>query len=499
MFRLKSVGFSVTFLLILIVLITSGVASSANESNQFGVGPELEQPSRYFIEGDVNGIVLRDLRYDHVIPFTGKVERVDDGVWVSTPELPQGSYQLAWDGGVKSFSIKGKHTYNPAVQEDSSIWLILLTGGFLLAIIVFLVMLIKGRGVKVSLAFFVTVLFLSGGGAVFSMDSSKPLPDVSGCTDIETFKEYFDCAFPALYEVAIKQPDKFGDYLKSQTINSHCHDTAHYVGFESYRRDLSLVNATQRATTACVYGVIHGTTEAIAVFSSDEEFPKNAIKFCSMFEDPTVSEYCIHGAGHATVMRTNGNLERALELCGPLTDGDHRCVGPALMEWMVWRNELRDPDKAKARLGGPDQPLEICSTIKSESSVRAACYEALHLANIKNPDLSVNWCLTEEKEFSVECFAGIGKDLHFWATYETPVAKDISVAVKIHKMCEKGNSDTARYECTWHLVRNAGIVVHDYERIERDLCQVIPVNHRVACRDSVIAVKAENQRRENQI
>ena len=503
MFRGWYRGKSIKVMALLVVIFSTGSfglnSAYGSENNQFGVGPELEQPRRYFIEGSPKSVKLFDVRYQHVVPFTGEIERVENGVWVSTPELPQGDYRIDWEGGSKSFSIKGKHSYDPIIVESNGIWLLLLGGGFTTALLIGLFLKIRGKSGKVSLASFALILFISGGGAVVSMDSSKPLPNIDRCLELSMFKEYLDCVFPSMFEVANKQPDRLDEYLKKQIPNSHCHDAAHYVGFESYRRDLNIINASQRATTSCVYGVIHGTTEAIAVFSSDEDFPKNALKFCNLFEDGTVREYCVHGAGHATVMRTNGDLERALELCGPLTNNDHRCVGPALMEWMVWRNEIKDPVKAKERLGGPEEPLEICLDLERDSLVRAACYEALHLANIKEPSKSIDWCLNVEKDFAVECFAGIGKDLHFWATFRTPVAQDLSVAVDIHKMCERANSDKARYECTWHLVRNAGVVIQDYDKLDKELCLAIPINHLTACRESVAAVKVENKARLDQI
>lgn len=427
------------------------VAGSYGEGGiDFGSTHELNQPGFYIIDGLVEPeqVKLVDLKYGHEIPLTGDVSYEGSSSKVFTPELPDGSYELSWDGGSRSIDISGRYSYTLKDVEG------FFSPGVIFVLLVSLVILVfagrlKGRA-RVGVGFGMVAFLLFG--LVWFSGSAGGLPSSSKC-DYESMEgeEYLGCIMPIAYEVAFKQPSKLGDFVKRSEKSALCHEYSHLLGFETFRKDLSLEAAFQRASTVCGLGLIHGTTEAIAVYNSDEDYPNVIKEFCGKFEDLNVRDLCMHGGGHATVMRTGGNIIRALELCDALSGGDITCVSPALMEWSVWYLESPDRELAKERLQVPDEPFALCLTVDSDSRVRAGCYEGLSMLYQDSTDKLVSWCNESDPGFEVECLASIGKNAFYF--FDKGGEVDVNDALKVGLLCKAGASGKAINECIYELAR----------------------------------------------
>ncbi|MFM7088954.1 MAG: hypothetical protein ACKOW9_05510 [Candidatus Paceibacterota bacterium] len=473
-------------------LVLLSTPSSAVEVIDFGATHELNQPGFYDLDGrfERSDIKLIDLEYNHEVPLTGNVVYEGGKSRVFTPELPYGSYELRYGGKILPIEIVGRYKYDLGGGSRQSE--VLLLGG-LLILLFSLVLLLKTRGkARIALGFGVAglgVLFWTGANGALGS-----LPSIEECNSNDLSGEaYLQCIMPRAYEVAESKPDRLGEFLKGAENSSRCHDISHIIGFELFRKDLSLEGAYQRASNVCGLGLIHGSTEAIAVYSSDEDYPGVIKEFCGKFTDEYVLDLCLHGGGHATVMRTGGDVVRALELCDYVAGGDISCISPALMEWAVWYLESPDKVAAKERLRVPDEPFSICLSVAGESRVRAGCYEGLSMLYQDKVEGLITWCNERDESFGEECMESLGKNAFYFI--EKGREMQHTDAGMVGNLCKRGGSEKAVERCIWELARVVSLG-GNYSRGE-SYCRVEEEMYRDLCLEAVRYAKDEEVRLSN--
>ena len=424
------------------------------------------------------------------VPFTAPGLTTEDGsTRAYLPQLPPGKFTLRWDGGQRSIVVRapgasvaaygardaqGGGGLNPA--------LLILAGSVGMVVLVLLRR--RGLGQAAVAAVFVLsgVVIIGGSGGT---PSAADKPRWEACDLRDTLDEALLCKVSSL--VAQLEDGEYASVaqLLATSTDPSCHEIAHRSSFHIWRTTRDINRATSMLIPGCDDGLIHGISESMATFTADGEFTGKLETFCNSGVQDYARIACLHGGGHATVWRTNGDLERSWEICDTFTSSDdfdihQECKGAAVMEWSDrWTQERAGSVKTlRPRI---DEPMELCLTGPDTELFRLGCYLG---TNHRTGDAraAARWC-TEREPRVDSCFAALGENLPYFETPLTKIPLTPEKAVHHIESCLLAQGE-ARNICVRSAARVLVVLKND-RVIGETVCGMLPEEVLSSCRSGI--------------
>ncbi len=427
------------------------------------------------------------------IPLSGNKETVEQGaVRIEVPQLPPGVFSVKWDGGGITLTVQDNSgsafAYSTRGGESGGRNL-LLVGAVLAGGVVVAVLLRRRRGVAVLLL----VGSVTAAGTLW-MVSGETAPTYgqaawSAC-DIEQNPEIkLNCKVEALLDHI--EAGRFDDLRELVTSNRDpvCHEVAHRASFHTWRltRDRDLVKKI--LIPGCDDGLIHGVAESIATFTGDGELARELVEFCSSADEDYQLRACLHGGGHATIWRTNGDIERAWEICRQIPkdsvagyDASEECLGSAVMEWSDrWSAEKGQKNSGLRPV--LDEPMELCLRGPETYVFRLGCYMGTN-HRTGAAAKAANWCVTKETAQVDACFSALGENLPYYESPRVYIELVPEMAVNHAKNCLGAPGVSARDACMSALSR-VFTVMKVSKTLGMGVCDAVHPDLRAACLDGI--------------
>lgn len=192
----------------------------------------------------------------------------------------------------------------------------------------------------------------------------------------------------------------------------YCHEIAHSLGQAAWFVDRSAAAVVAGgADPRCQQGFAHGAMVSAAQSLPIDRLVAEVDVLCGALGNDSFSEtryaFCVHGAGHALMRRTGGDLQAALLACAHWKGkaGDS-CRSAAGMEWnRLWGNA----SNGGAAPAGYTDPREACAaTGISDPDELASCYGSAGSV-LKSPDpvSMTRWCTQHPAGQVDACFTGL--------------------------------------------------------------------------------------------
>lgn len=433
---------------------------------------------------------LTDSHTGRPVPLTGTgTEATGSATRIFLPQLPLGEYHLDTDLGrstiiVTSSSSGATEAPPTPASETPGAGRLILAMSVAAAILVGVSMR-RRRGLAVLAS---GTLLAAGAGVALAFGAGQPTQvnalatSTQACTGV-------DCKVQDLIAVYDTGGTRALHAALVADKDPYCHQAAHEVGFELWRRDGDVDLAVERMSAACEYGLIHGTAEAMAVFASDQEFPELIEEFCYRGTGPAMQQLCLHGAGHATIWRTNGDLEAAYELCEqmPRVEGTYECHGAAVMEWAdrgadinyaVTEGILDLADLSTHELAR-DSLLEVCANGPRDGFFRNRCYLGLNFRTGSAED-NVSWC-SEKEQFVKECFGALGENIHQFVPRTSSTEMPSAAELYDHAQhCLEAPTRGAALECATQAARMTAVSFKS-KALSQEFCALWPERDQQYC------------------
>ena len=252
--------------------------------------------------------------------------------------------------------------------------------------------------------------------------------------------DYTDCWYQAFANLAYAEgvPAAFerlqAEILVNSELNRVCHITTHGIGAGGYLRSKGDLAATVAGGSDLCGGFYHGVMiQALEDIPDGGDAEVAALLIDTCFDTVAFPEYgartnCMHGAGHALMVRENNNLPEMLRVCDAVEAREmgmgYFCSLGVTMEnfissWGLDRRWLKEGD-----------PMYPCNVIEPQH--RAACCGGIgqdHAQLVGNePDALGKICLEADPAWVAYCLRQAYADLPP-AEWEQPA--------KIVARCEK--------------------------------------------------------------
>lgn len=479
---------------------TSGLVSAADvtpasadeaETSSGEVYQEYVTPAFVVLPGSLGDedVTLLDDLTGRAIPFTGLgVEQVDGGTRVWLPQLPPGTFTVIHPTGSETLTVRAfDGSLGPALADGGSTsWLLYLVpaGALVLA-----VALRRRRGLAV-LTVAVGVTFVLAGMMLTRTETGGDLgAQWKACEGANVgARDQLSCKVSALVtRLERGEYDQVRTAIAGSTDPS-CHEVAHRSSYHIWRTTRDTERAREMLIPGCDDGLIHGISESMATFSTDEAFPGLLADFCSSSEEEFARGACFHGGGHAVIWRANGDLDRSFGICERFPDETdlaynvvEECKGSAVMEWAErWSREQREGGETlRPRV---DEPMELCLQGPASTMFRLGCYLGTNFRTGDAPAAAA-WC-NEREEFIVPCFEAIGENLPYFETPLTTIPLTLEKGLHHLTSCSLANGDDARDGCVRSTVRVYSVLRFSHEE-GGQLCERVGERDVAACRAGV--------------
>lgn len=492
------------------VLVVGGAAAAQDAAvsetedvllfEEYVVPPTVEIPTKD--SSPVARVVLTDTLTGLDVPLALEGVAEQNGkTLVHIPQLPPGAFLLTWDGGETRIEVRnlaGHTSYidetGPGGQGSAATVLVL---GLVATVIVGVVL--RRRGTRRAV---VVVLLVAGSGlaGAFALrsDAGTAPRTWETCALEQDPDDQLLCK--SAYLVGELRDGRFTEVAELLKTNRDpmCHDVAHRAAFHIWRttRDAALVS--RMLIPGCDDGLIHGIAESIATFTSDRELAGQLVDFCTAATESFQVRACLHGGGHATIWRTNGNLEHAWAICREIPsdlvssyDASEECLGSAVMEWADrWSTQRRQGE----RLIRPDleEPMALCLDGPATRAFRQGCYLG---TNHRTGDAlkAARWCNEREPQLEA-CFSALGENLPYFETPITKIKLVPELALHHSKVCELAATGTAQEECARALSR-VFTIMNVSKTLGSEVCTQIAPSLAPGCRAGIEEAEAKYRER----
>ena len=322
----------------------------------------------------------------------------------------------------------------------------------------------------------------------------------------QALKKWKDPFHPrALYQEWMNKIGANGVIETLQTLSPSCHDIAHDLGREIYKRVGDVGTSLRVCADACNSGCMHGvlmeffvkdtsekpgnaTTTAVGGEKKDEDDDSDHVTLADIKEKMTTicgsasttgnavmaANYkqgdCVHGVGHALMFLSNYTIPRALEYCKMFDTPilAYYCATGAYMEYVT----THDASDAAQHSEDPFYPCD-----QTEYSSACFRYKMAHVVprvyqtGAKLDQLEVG-CLSLQGKTQIGCFHGIGNG-HFM-----PVAQG---RMTLAEVCHNGSHDD-QYACTEGLIERLGRYL---PQTAKKQCETVSGWQKKLCEDDV--------------
>ncbi len=465
--------------------------AAADEENDTLVFEEYVVPATIELpEGtpETAKVVLTDTLTGLDVPLAGIGISSTGGRTVAhIPQLPPGEFLLSWPGGSRNIEVESPgsgtaYIAEPGTNDRGTATVILLLGASA-AVVVGLLLRRRGRLVTIA-----AVIAIGGGAtlAAFALSggSGGAARDWETCNFEQDANQQLLCK--SSYLVGEFENGRYADVaaLMSTNRDPMCHDVAHRTSFHIWRTTRDADLAAKLLIPGCDDGLIHGVAESIATFTADRDLADELIAFCTSAKEQFQIRACLHGGGHATIWRTNGDLEQAWEICREIPrdlvdsyDASEECMGSAVMEWADrWSTQKRQGK----RLVRPDldEPMALCLDGPDTHTFRQGCYLG---TNHRTGDAAhaANWCLERETQ-TAACFSAVGENLPYFETPQTAIKLTPDRALHHAQACGLAPDDVAKEECARAMSR-VFTIMNVSKTLGMEVCDAIRDDLRPGC------------------
>lgn len=222
---------------------------------------------------------------------------------------------------------------------------------------------------------------------------------------------FYQFNFPDILELLQKNET-------SEAVFARCHELTHYVSRLSFEKEKNITSLYSQCTSVCHGGCYHGIVEQylsnkkLSLDSSNalnQEIPKICGKQTD-YKVPLLYDECLHGVGHATMYVSDGDLIKALEMCGLLSSEKDRqtCYSGSFMENSSSSTNLDHPSKFIKK----DDPMYPCNILDRKYLDICYRYQSSYFAILTQS----NWkevaklCQMTPKEYQKMCFLTVGSN-----------------------------------------------------------------------------------------
>lgn len=448
---------------------------------------EYVTPAYLSIPGDVSGggAILVDDLTGLPVPLAGK-GALRDGAFtrVYLPQLPPGTFTLEYPGGERGITVLAfDGTLGPVAENASRPWAIYGLVGVLLVLGV-----VARKRKAVLLPAIGAAVLLLGLSSLNTSGGGDLLTEWGACEGANAgAKDQLACKVSALTNRLVRGEYEAVRSAVSRSNDPACHEITHRSSYHIWRITRDDAKATQMLIPGCDDGLIHGISESMATFSTDEAFPLLLAKFCSATDEAFARGACFHGGGHAAVWRTNGDLVASFALCerfpgeGLEYDVASECKGSAVMEWAErWtRERTQGGEILQPRV---TEPMTLCLDGPANEMFRLGCYLG---TNFRTGDASAaaNWC-TQREAFLVSCFAALGENLPYFETPMTTIPLTVERALNHLRACALAPDADTRAPCVRSAVRVYSVMKLSHQDGSL-LCEAVSPADLEACLDGV--------------
>jgi len=456
---------------------------------EYDVPQSIELPA-----GAVAPVRLIDTLTGREIPLAGEGIRARQGrISILVPQLPPGDFTASWTGGelrIEVLDDKGtRFAYaSRSDQRDGPPYHLAVLGLGGVTALLFLI-----RGNKK-----VAILLASGsliaGAAVWYVGAdARPVYgqaawDACGLEQKEEIK--LNCKVETLLDHI--EAGKFQELreLVSANRDPACHEVTHRASFHTWRltRDRELANSL--LIPGCDDGLIHGIAEAMATFTSDDKLADELLDFCTGADQDFQVRACLHGGGHATIWRTNGDILRAWEICREIPsdavigyDASEECMGSSVMEWS-------DRWSAGARQGTSTitpklvEPMDLCPEGPDSFTFRLGCYLGTN-HRTGDAEHAANWCIDKETSGQLDaCFSALGENLPYYEAPYLTIELVPEMAVRHAANCGLAPTQSARDACMTALSR-VFVVMKVSKTLGLEVCAAVSTTLQAACQAGI--------------
>lgn len=154
-------------------------------------------------------------------------------------------------------------------------------------------------------------------------------------SDAKQLREITDLVLDVGVSAALKRVEFYRD---SRT--GSCHDLSHITGRAAWAKYGNVAQAFNAGYDVCDFGYFHGIVEAAGAEMTPSEFKARIPGMCGeLLADYLRYSQCAHGAGHGAFYLSNGDMEKAMELCSGFPPADRGvtagCETGVSMEWFA--------------------------------------------------------------------------------------------------------------------------------------------------------------------
>jgi len=325
----------------------------------------------------------------------------------------------------------------------------------------------------------VSFFILIAGGLYFTFDNeivtsrtgSNTANKISKEFSLPAFKddvakcESADCVYDLFTKVTKEHGARLAlDVLSGDVLDGSlapCHQVAHVIGKSAIESVSDVEKNLAIESYLCTFGFQHGVIEGAGERLSEKEYLQYIPKFCNTFDVDNLIFACLHGLGHALVVRFDGDLSKAADGCLLYEAGPGRffCFDGAVMQWSdnVSREDISgfiEEYNGKVE--------RKCDEFLKDNSLYSSCVRNIWLL-YQNPDLikeindPVKWwqnkldfCGTLKNQL-IYCVEGINSTVSNQIL--TGEYKGSDFANFCDKIATKYIGMDGREHCEFHLVR----------------------------------------------
>lgn len=264
-------------------------------------------------------------------------------------------------------------------------------------------------------------------------------------------------------------------------VEEQCHQLTHDLGNDA-TSTIGLAEALSVDASLCASGYYHGAVEVSLDDVDDAELAELVPQLCDPVAVPRYSSRhfgCVHGVGHALMLRGGLDLNAALRSCDFYEDTweMQSCLGGTFMENVVAAQEGHGGGSFRA-----DEPLYPCSEARADQ--KAPCY-SIHTGYLlwrTNFDLAAVFELCDRAEVGYvdDCYQSMGRDISGAALLDPHSVVD---------GCQLGGPQW-RGSCYVGAALNAVYTEGATESADA-LCDIVAPEHQVVCRRAVASLAGQ--------
>ncbi|OHA86264.1 MAG: hypothetical protein A2591_01730 [Candidatus Yonathbacteria bacterium RIFOXYD1_FULL_52_36] len=298
-----------------------------------------------------------------------------------------------------------------------------------------------------------------------------------GAENFPCYESYYE-RLVHVHGISAAFKDLKARYPHSAFVQAQCHQLSHAIGHTASELYPTAARAFAEGDSFCWSGYYHGVMESLVLERAGESLPEIVQTLCE--DIPGKESYsfdyynCVHGLGHGAMTMIDGELFRALDVCGTLPQPWERsvCAGGVFME-----NVMAETRTGTSPYFLRDDPLYPCNAVADTYKEQCFLMQTSHILAVSDYDWKAVFtiCAAVELPYRTACYQSIGRD----ASGQT-----ISNAENTFSLCALGETPEARSQCITGAVKDFVSYFHS-DTQAYGLCDMLTAASRKTCRATV--------------